>query len=354
MVSWLARVSRSIPYSLPLEHSVTHSCRNAAVEDELVKVVRIGDFENAGTSTEQSPPPSSQRGLPLSGDFSLQIISGVRFAPLLQQPMIRTTLPSRVWSPEVHVHYPETFRRACKQLLLCSHASPNQPPPVLANAGKNVAALLPRAVWIEILSYTRSDWFDEPRLNSEFLRRRLHEAQIAAHRDREARAEAEARLHLVERERDIYRLLALRWQRRLQAVASERSGHAAAAAGGDGESIPGLDDVAAAAVFAADEPLMGRLGGLGAMIRRFQEDSDDDDDDDDEEDEEDGNEAEVDDLGQADMDEDSDVSVGGESMQDSSGFIAAEPMAVSAAAYAASDLAVRSQPRTVSISSEDL
>jgi len=158
--------------------------------------------------------------------------------------------------------------------------------------------------------------------------------------------EAESRLHVVERERDIYRLLALRWQRRLQAAMNERGENNEGAAGADDEHLfAGIDDVAAAAIFAGDEaglPLVIRLGGLGAMIRRFQHDSDDED-----EEETDGGDEN---NGQVDMDGDSDMSEDGDAMEASE----AEPMAVSPEAIESSPMNVRPQVRTVSITSHDL
>jgi len=208
-----------------------------------------------------------------------------------------------------------------------------------------MAAALPRALWMEVLSYTRRDWFEQPRSDEDFLRKRLREEQAAAQRAQEARAEAEARLHMVERERDIYRLLALRWQRRLQASVNER-GEGASAAARDDDLFSGIDDVAAAAVFAGDEPLVLRLGGLGAMIRRFQHGSDDEGDDTDSVDENQD--------GQADMEEEETETVMSEDADAMESTLVAEPMSVSPDSVESSMNNARPQARTVSITSEDL
>lgn len=111
------------------------------VDDELVKVVR------------------SQRPVPNDADeFSVQVISAVRFAPLIARPAMKTVIPAPVWSPEEHMFYPDSFRVACKQVLLCSNAKrdqPTKPQPPPKNV--NAASMLPRALWMEVLSYTHRD-----------------------------------------------------------------------------------------------------------------------------------------------------------------------------------------------------
>lgn len=56
------------------------------------------------------------------------------------------------------------------------------------------------------------------------------EEQADAQRAHQARLEAEARCHAAERERDVYRLLAHRWQTRLQDLLRQRGGDTSAAA----------------------------------------------------------------------------------------------------------------------------
>lgn len=300
-------------------------------------------MSTAASDTGVPDPPRSFRGQPpsLSSDFSLRVISGVRFSPLVPTPAASVVLPSRVWSPDVHAQYPQSFRKACKQILLCSQAADIQP--IVPKSNINAAAMLPRALWMEILSYTRRDWFEEPRSEEALLRRRLREEQAAAQRAQEARLEAETRLHMAERERDIYRVLALRWQRRLQAALSERGRNVGNM--DDDDILARVDDVAAAAAGAGDEPLVIRLGGLGAMLERFQADSDEEDDDAEEADD-DQDHAEMEDA--TAMSEDA-----AETMQEASeAHDEVEPMALSPAT--ASALAARPQMRTVSITSEDL
>jgi hypothetical protein len=113
-----------------------------AVEDELVKVVRI------------QTPASSEK------EYTVQVLSGVRFAPLIKNPRMTTVIQARVWSPTDHGLYPDSFRKACEQILLCSQfASKN------ASAGEAgmpgaafiAASLLPRMLWIEVLKFCSRD-----------------------------------------------------------------------------------------------------------------------------------------------------------------------------------------------------
>lgn len=91
-------------------------------------------------------------------EFTTQVISGVHFAPLISQPSMKIMIPARVWSPSSHQFYPDTFRAACKEVLLCSNASADQPvKPVQHNMSFNAASMLPRALWVEVLSYTHRD-----------------------------------------------------------------------------------------------------------------------------------------------------------------------------------------------------
>lgn len=110
------------------------------VEDELVKVVRI-----------KSEGPSATEGV---GEYTHQILAGVHFAPLIANPSIPTVIPARVWTPLLHRYYPDRFRQSCKALLLCAHSTYQQPQP---QQRVNAACMLPRVLWLEILSYTHRD-----------------------------------------------------------------------------------------------------------------------------------------------------------------------------------------------------
>jgi len=129
------------------------------------------------------------------------------------------------------------------------------------------------------------------------LRRRLLEEQESAQRAHQARMEAEARCQLAEEERDVYRVLARRYQLRLEA-ALRRSGRSEDVANSDLEDDD--EDVRDAMVPLRGRALSGReqavIFGLGAMLRSIHyESGGDDDDDDDDIDEEDGN-SEADDI----------------------------------------------------------
>jgi len=223
------------------------------VGDELQKIVRIKNSSRESTSS----------------DLSTQVISGVRFASLVPKPNLKTVLPSRVWNPSVHQSYPESFRLASKSLMLCSQSSYNQP--VLKQSQTrsriNLAATLPRFVWMEILSYTHRNWFEPPKSDEDFLRYRLKEEQENCRKAHEARMEAEARCQMAERERDVYRMLARRWQSRLHHLLQQHNNRSSA---GESNDVNMEEDIvhlngreAAAAIF-----------GLGAMLRGFTSDSD--------------------------------------------------------------------------------
>jgi hypothetical protein len=289
------------------------------VDDELVKVVR-----------SQNPTHSD------GADFAVETLSAVRFAPLLPHPAIETVIPARVWSPSEHHFYPDTFRMACKELLLCSSAKTNQEPVTTRpQTAINAASLLPKALWVEVLSYTHRDCkydiilfffaifidrlhclcrdyfpfpnlsgFQTPESEIETLRKRLLEEKAKTAKAELARIEAERKCQLAEKERDVYRLLARRWKSRLIASSGE----------GDGEAET-IEEAAAAMLLGSRES--GSLFGIGNMFRRFryrssapdsdgteneeeateptdrmeEDDSEDDDDDEMDDDSEEGEEA---------------------------------------------------------------
>jgi len=113
------------------------------VDGDLVKVVRLPKHACHDGSTEQ--------------EYSQEILSPVRFAPLVTHPQIETVIPARVWTPSSHQYYPDSFQSSCMTLLLCSHANYIQPQKPTPMETINAAALLPRALWLEILSYTHRD-----------------------------------------------------------------------------------------------------------------------------------------------------------------------------------------------------
>ena len=113
------------------------------VDGELLKIVRL--------ETSGDGPGTEARA------FSQAVLSPVRFAPLLSHPRIATVIPARVWSPSLHQFYPDSFRDSCKTLLLCSRSDYIQEVQPQPRENVNTASMLPRAVWLEILSYTHRD-----------------------------------------------------------------------------------------------------------------------------------------------------------------------------------------------------
>lgn len=189
------------------------------VEDELVKVVRI----KTSIPVENGLPPAGifrRQCFDLSEDFTKEVISGVLFAPLVKRPSIPVILKSRIWSPKIHQSYPESFQKSCKELLLCSVAPTRQQP--IRKDPINDVSLLPKPVLLEILSYTHRDWFQGPNGDTAALRRRVTLLEAAVNRTQKEHSETKDKLLAAERERDGYKLLALRWQTRLNALLEER------------------------------------------------------------------------------------------------------------------------------------
>lgn len=112
------------------------------VDGELLKVVRL---------------QTSCNGSGLAREYSQEILSPVRFAPLVSHPRMETVIPARVWDPSLHQFYPDCFRESCKALLLCSRADYIQAAQPQPQQKVNTASMLPRALWLEILSYTHRD-----------------------------------------------------------------------------------------------------------------------------------------------------------------------------------------------------
>jgi len=195
-------------------------------EDELVKVVRVGkvsleleDDHSMGIEGNNS----SLSGL--NEEFTSQILSGVRFAPLVLSPSLNTIIPANVWNPSIpQCGYPLEFKSASMQLLMCSNSKLVQPPPRVPSEEErfNVAAMLPKSLWLEVLSYTHRKWFEPEQNETEYLKRRLREEKAKVASAEKARRDAEERCHAAERERAVYRLLARRWQSRLNLLLSQQ------------------------------------------------------------------------------------------------------------------------------------
>jgi len=256
------------------------------VDDELTKIVRIGPLDgghDAATGQINSESEDEDADEEQSNnEFTQQVLSGVRFAPLLLYPVLETVIPARGWAPDRHRYFPDTFQQATMELLMCSNAKCVQPPPQPKKPSDflNVAAMLPRVMWIEILSFTHRKWFEPEQTETEHLKQRLLEEQANAAKAQQARIEAEARCHVAERERDVYRLLARRWQSRLhvilqqqrQAATSATGPSTAASSSGVGVALAEAAPLQEGASLGSDD-LNGdeaaALLGLGAMLRQI-------------------------------------------------------------------------------------
>jgi hypothetical protein len=290
------------------------------------------------------------RGVPptLSEDFTEHVITGVRFATLLNSPVIPTTIRSRIWDPALHKYYPESFRNSCKEILLCSRAPLVQPPPVengTMESRINLASQLPKSVWMEILSFTHRDWFTQPESETDILRRRLEQEQLAVRRADEARRDAEMRLRSMERERDGYRRLALRSLARLQALLQERGVE-------ESEDMHTDDDIFQGLMLTPNQIFLG-LSGMSAIVRRFHQNlSDDDeeaDDDHEENDHDDDDEMNLAEVVMETLDDHDDSDVASDD-----GIEEASVETFGAPLNSSEAMAISRPPRTVSLSSDDM
>jgi len=287
------------------------------VGDELVKVIR---------SQSENPEGNQQ--------FNTRVISGVRFAPLLASPPIQTVIRARIWDPSNHAMYPDSFRGACDELLLCSNASRNQPVKIIPTNKVNAASMLPRALWVEVLSFTHRNWFDVPMNEVDFLRQRLVEEQANVLRADEARQEAETRSRLVERERDIYKILARTLRSRLNSSLPDRSN--------DSDGI--IEETTVEMILDGRDSTL--TFGLGRMLRlvaqgRHEEEMGEDEDED---------------FGFSEEENDEDMSEGMEDTDgdDESLSVSSDNQNPIVDSHSRMSNNLRAQSRTVSIAEEDL
>jgi hypothetical protein len=233
-----------------------------SVGDELVKVTRLSrsetltlDISSAANTFRLRPP------LLNNSDFVTDIISGVRFTGMIDPtPSSRAPIiiPHRIWEPALHSYYSETFRTACRTVLLCANADPSRHP--------YAEASLPRALWLEVLTYTHRDWFELPLSEEDQLRLRLRHLEATLRQTEQAKRDLEDQLRLAHEERDLHRRMAQYMQQVLGSSSTRRVMLAA-----ELDENDDLDEV-------VDETMA--------------EDDDDDDDDDDIDDDDDDEEEE--------------------------------------------------------------
>jgi len=214
------------------------------VDDEMVKVIRM-------VSTPEKCHSNSIGGyneifyknpIFVGSDFTQEVIAHVCFAPLLRWPRVPNVIQARLWSPINHKYFPSTFTDATDQIFLCSESSVFQPLPPKKKQKDllNVAAMLPNALWLEILSFTHRKCksmylflilikhpsymfitiigFDNKRTDLFSMKKRLIEEQNNVAKAFAAKLDAERECLEAKRSRDVYRRLARRWQSRLYRV----------------------------------------------------------------------------------------------------------------------------------------
>mmetsp|Transcript_19517 Transcript_19517/g.23261 ORF Transcript_19517/g.23261 Transcript_19517/m.23261 type:complete len:563 (-) Transcript_19517:433-2121(-) len=194
----------------------------APVDDELLKIVRIGQKKDNATNTESDNYESTNDNID-ELEFTTHVFSSVRFAPLVQHPKMKTIIPARIWNPSFHHLFPDSYQQSIMSLFLCSNSQYSQPlRPVVKADYTNLAATLPRDVWIHIISFTNRKWFESEPPQTEYLRKRICEEQALTSTAQQALLDAKARCYAAERERDIYRHMARRWHSRLQTLLQQR------------------------------------------------------------------------------------------------------------------------------------
>ena len=123
----------------------------APVGDELLKVVRIRSKSRSTSGNDNDIIDDEEEN---DCNFTTETILGVTFASLLKYPKIPTVIPATQWDISNHRFYPDSFQKATKALLLCRNSNVVQPIQRRPNDEKNVAATLPKEVWLHILSFT--------------------------------------------------------------------------------------------------------------------------------------------------------------------------------------------------------
>lgn len=327
------------------------------VEDELVKVMRVGIV---GLETEGDQSVGSSSGL--SQEYTSQILSGVRFAPLIPSP-IKTIIPSQEWSPSLQTGYPSEYKQATMQLMLCSSSELVQPPPKILSREErfNAAAMLPKSIWFHILSYTHRKWFEPDLDENEYLKRRLQEEKAKVANAQRKQREAEERCRAADRERVVYRLLARRWQSRLNMVLSQNDNQVAHAQDQAAEELTYLLDNAGSV------SNITSLAALRGLLQELSGQYDSDDDDDEEaigeetsDAEEEHGTMEDDEMEEAHQDFSSNLEEDllelfeGDEASESDGDLSEDESVEMEDVEALKNLRSSDQPRSVSISSDDL
>mmetsp|Transcript_38520 Transcript_38520/g.84544 ORF Transcript_38520/g.84544 Transcript_38520/m.84544 type:complete len:333 (-) Transcript_38520:280-1278(-) len=133
------------------------------VDDNLVKVIRNEEGKHdASLTTARRDNSSAESGNEsdeeegISDGFAVQVLSRVRFASLLRLPTFDTIIPAQAWSPEEHQYFPDAFQKASSEIMMCANSDYVQPLPPQPKPEErvNVSAVLPKSLWVEVLSFT--------------------------------------------------------------------------------------------------------------------------------------------------------------------------------------------------------
>ena len=108
------------------------------VNDQLVKVIRAGERQTEHqvrrSQDDNSDDISDDNDYQYLGEeFTMEVLSGVCFASLLRTPALETKIDAKVWNPESHCLFPQAFRKASLELLMCSNSKYIQPLPLIVS-----------------------------------------------------------------------------------------------------------------------------------------------------------------------------------------------------------------------------
>ena len=121
-------------------------------EDELVKVTRRKDDDV----------------------FLYEILGCVHFSLMMEEPRLKVSIRSRVWSPALNPAFPSKFQECLQTLLLCASSNYYQGN---GDSNRNLALMIPSDLWKIIFTYMNRNWFVAERQNDYISKKRPQEEE---------------------------------------------------------------------------------------------------------------------------------------------------------------------------------
>ena len=116
--------------------------------------------------------------------------------------------------------------------------------------------------------------FEPKQSELDYLKMRLREEQANTERAQQACMEAESKCHVIERERDIYRILARRWQSRLRVVLNRQSLSSTTSENINNNNTQNEEEAGSLEDNVFDTNIVPMFG-LGTILQQIQNDMDD-------------------------------------------------------------------------------